>query len=54
LVVNSSAWASTTISETFTVNITVPENNDTELADYRNISAAASNRMSADFTNRLP
>ncbi len=39
LAVNSSSFAATTISETFTVNTTVPDNNDLGLADYRNISA---------------
>ena len=39
LAVNSSSFAATTITETFTVNTTVPDNSDTGLADYRNISA---------------
>jgi uncharacterized protein (TIGR03382 family) len=37
--VTSSLPAATTITQTFTVNTTVPDNNDTGLADYRNISA---------------
>lgn len=36
---NSSVFAATTITETFTVNATVPDNDDLGLADYRNISA---------------
>jgi subtilisin-like proprotein convertase family protein len=35
----TSSSAATTITETFTVNTTVPDNSDTGLADYRNISA---------------
>jgi subtilisin-like proprotein convertase family protein len=37
--VTSSAFAATNITQTFTVNTTVPDNNDTGLADHRNISA---------------
>jgi hypothetical protein len=37
LAVTSSLHASTTITETFIVNTTVPDNNELGLADYRNI-----------------
>jgi subtilisin-like proprotein convertase family protein len=39
LAVNSPVFAATTISQTFTVNTTVPDNDDLGLADHRNISA---------------
>jgi subtilisin-like proprotein convertase family protein len=38
LAVNPSSFAATTITETFTVNSTIPDNDDLGLADYRNIS----------------
>jgi hypothetical protein len=38
LAVNSSAWASTTITETFTVNTTVPDNNDLGLTEIESIT----------------
>jgi subtilisin-like proprotein convertase family protein len=37
--VTSSVFAATTITETFTVNTTIPDNDDLGLADYRSISA---------------
>jgi subtilisin-like proprotein convertase family protein len=39
LAVNPSSFAATTITETFTVNTTIPDNDDLGLADYRTITA---------------